>query len=161
VEPVRPALAPSALARGGARRGVSGFSMDAKGAPGAAASRAEATAELHGLIAVQERDEGERQDRSAHRRCQQMLRALAKLQSALLGVAPDSGALTELATLSRVPVDAANPELAMLSRMIAVRARVELARAEMVVNLKIAQQDRISADYHLGGADARSYKPPP
>ena len=165
MEPVRPVVGPSALARAGARTGTRGgtpgFSVG-PGAPSAAsASRAEAAAELLGLIAVQEQDEGERRDRGAHKRCREMLRALTELQRALLGSALDTGVLDHLATLSRAPIDAANPDLALLNRMIAVRARVELARAEAMGNLKIARQDRETADYHLGAKDGRGYKPPP
>ncbi len=165
MEPVRPVLGSSVVARAGARigahGGASGFSVGAGAATGTAASRAEAAAELHGLIAVQEQDEGERRNRDAHRRCREMLRALAELQHALLGADVDAEALTHLAALSHAPVDAAHPELALLSRMIAVRARVELARAEVAGNLKIAQQGGRPADYHLGGSEGRGYKPPP
>lgn len=141
MDPVRPVLGPSALARGAARRGTSGFSVHAEVAAGEGASRAEATAELFGLIAVQERDEGERRDRGAHKRCWEMLRVLAGLQRALLGGTLDLEGAGSARRAEPHPVDAANPELALLSRMIAVRARVELARAE-VANLKIAQKGR-------------------
>lgn len=166
MEAVRPVAVPSGVVRGRARGGVSGFSVASGEVASAGASQTEAAGELLGLIAVQEQDEGERRDRSARERCKEMLRALGAMQRALLGGAGGNGALAHLAALSGASVDTADPELAMVSRMIALRARVELARAEMTLaevagRSKIAQQAEETAEYHLGAAGGRGYKPAP
>jgi hypothetical protein len=126
--PLRPTERPTG--RPGASRAGGGFAVPQQGAAAADAGvvgGAGGVSSLDTLLALQEEADPLLRDRAAKRRSQEMLKALAGLQRALLaGSEADAVALLE-SLVQDVPV-AADPGLAELAAAVTLRARVELAR---------------------------------
>jgi hypothetical protein len=100
---------------------------------GSAAATAEAPAVmLSGLLALQDEDAGEVQDREARRHAIDLLAELAALQRALLADGAGEGVtidqLRRLARLTAAMPAATDPHLRELLEAIVLRAQVELAR---------------------------------
>ena len=80
------------------------------------------------MLALQERSEATVEDRQARRRGQDLLRALSRMQRALLEDGSDQESLQTLATLIADLPQATDPGLGRVLQAIALRARVERAR---------------------------------
>ena len=96
----------------------------------AAAEAAEVT--LGGMLALQEAESGEVQDREARRHGQDMLAELLTLQRALLEGRLDPATLQRLADLAGNVPQAADPALRQAVGEVALRARIELARHQTI-----------------------------
>jgi hypothetical protein len=85
---------------------------------------------LHNLLALQEAEADEVQDRAARRHAGSMLAELSILQRALLraDVTGMAASLTHLSSLARDGGVAHDPRLAAVVRAVAMRAAVEAAR---------------------------------
>lgn len=109
---------------------LSGFAVPAKASPSSTVSAGQPTqaaAVLSGLLALQETDPDVR-DRSARRRGQDILAALAELQRALLAGGGSADVLGRLAALTADLPRALDPRLERILAAITLRARVEMAR---------------------------------
>ena len=127
------ALAPPTPTAARARRlaGSGHFHIDDDAAPNApAAVFAPAPVSLHTLLALQEAEADDVQDRAARRHAGSMLAELASVQRALLqaDAAGIAASLSRLDGLTRDGVLAHDPRLAAVVRAIAMRAAVEAAR---------------------------------
>ena len=114
-------------------RAGAGFSVPAASRGATTARAAEAPAVmLSGLLALQDEDAGDVQDREARRHGLDLLAELAALQRALLADGADPGTSTEqlrrLARLAASLPAATDPRLAEVLNAIVLRALVELAR---------------------------------
>jgi hypothetical protein len=127
------ALAPPTPTAVRARRlaGPRQFYIDDDAAPDApAAVFAPAPISLYSLLALQEAEADDVQDRAARRHAGSMLAELASIQRALLqaDAAGMAAALSRLDGLRRDGVLANDPRLAAVVRAIAMRAAIEAAR---------------------------------
>lgn len=127
------ALASPTPTAGRARRlaGPGQFYIDDDAAPNApAALAAPAPVSLHSLLALQEAEADDVQDRAAKRHAGSMLAELALIQRALLqaDAAGMAASLSRLDGLTRDGVLAHDPRLAAVVRAIAMRAVIEAAR---------------------------------
>ncbi len=127
------ALAPptSTVARARRLAGPGQFYIDDDAAPNAPATVfAPASVSLHSLLALQEAEADDIQDRAARRHAGSMLAELASIQRALLqpDAAGMAASLSRLNGLARDGVAAHDPRLAAVIRAIAMRAAVEAAR---------------------------------
>ncbi len=107
------------------------FYIDDDAAPNApAAIFAPAPVSMHSLLALQEAEADDIQDRAARRHAKSMLAELALVQRALLQVdaAGMAASLSRLDRLTRGGVLANDPRLAAVVRAIALRAAIEAAR---------------------------------
>jgi hypothetical protein len=80
------------------------------------------------MLTLQERTEETVEDRQARRRGQDLLRALSRMQRAMLEDRQDQESLQTLAGLTADLPLATDPGLRRILQAIALRARVELAR---------------------------------
>ncbi|GAC1435131.1 MAG: hypothetical protein NVSMB6_32020 [Burkholderiaceae bacterium] len=126
------ALAPPTPTAARARRlaGPGQFYIDDTAPNAPAASLAPATVSLHSLLALQEAEADDVQDRAARRHAGSMLAELALIQRALLqaDAAGMAASLSRLDGLTRDGVPAHDPRLAAVVRAIAMRAAIEAAR---------------------------------
>ncbi len=124
--------APTPIAARTRRLAGSGqFYIDDDAAPNApAAIFAPAPVGLHSLLALQEAEADDIQDRAARRHAGSMLAELALVQRALLQVdaAGLAASLSRLDRLTRGGVPANDPRLAAVVRAITLRAAIEAAR---------------------------------
>lgn len=115
--------------RGAGRTASTGFHLPLQQPAGPAATAPAAEVALSGMLALQELEQGEVQDREARRRGQDLLTELAALQRAVLaGPGADTASLHRLAALAQSVPQAADPRLRQVVAAIALRSRVELAR---------------------------------
>ncbi len=108
-------------------RGTTGFHVTETAAGRADAPAAAASVSMPSLLAMQEAETGQVQDREARRHGEATLAALAALQRALLAGA-GAAALGPLAAAMRAAPPASDPGLAAVQRALLVRVAVELAR---------------------------------
>ena len=110
------------------RRG--GFDVAAKSSPAGDAAPAGAASDvlLGGLLALQEDEGDDSQDRRAKHRGHAILDALAGLQTSLLNDDLDSGRLRQLAALAHDVPAAADARLRDIVNDVVIRAHVELAK---------------------------------
>jgi hypothetical protein len=115
-----------------AAAGGGGFAVAGEQAApaGATVATAEAGA-LSVLLAADEAEERRQRNRRAHRRGQDILAALGRLQRAVLQGTGEGNEITDLAALLESMPDAEDPALRSAVRAIALRARVELALREI------------------------------
>lgn len=121
----------SAALRPRGKAGPGGFRLlDGADAQAPAAVAAPAPMGLHSLLALQEAEADDVQDRAARRHAGSMLDDLSSMQRALLGGDPDgtSAALARLADAARRGPAAVDPRLGAVVQAIAMRAAIEAAR---------------------------------
>lgn len=99
--------------------------IDTARSPGVPAS---APVALDSLLALQQVDEPAEHDRAAHRRGQELLGALGRLQRVLLEGGDQTATLEQIRSLAGAIPAAADPGLAVAVELIVLRARIELAR---------------------------------
>jgi hypothetical protein len=124
----RPGLPWAGRGAGASKAGFSVPSSVAAGTAGAADAAPVRAAALAGMLTLQERSKETVEDRQARRRGQDLLRALSRMQRALLEDGPDQDSLQTLAGLIADLPHATDPGLHRVLQAIALRARVELAR---------------------------------
>lgn len=107
------------------------FQIEGDAAPDASAAvAAPAPVGLHALLALQEAEANDVQDRAARRHAESMLAELSAMQRTLLqaDAAGMATSLTRLSGLARDGAVALDPHLAAIVQAIAMRAAIEAAR---------------------------------